>query len=74
MRHKANCSAVTESARSCKDLLTSMHRCLPSVLLYPCLRSARNTALPIGVLELDEWVPHTPCSGPGIKLRSVLLS
>ena len=74
VRHKANRLAVTESTRTWKDLLTFTHRCLPSVLLYPSLCSVRNPALPIGVLELDEWVPHTPCSGPGIKLRSILLS
>ena len=42
--------AVWGSARSWKDLLISTHRCLPSVLPYPRLHSARNLALSIGVL------------------------
>ena len=51
VQHKASrLGAVTESARSWKDLLVSTHRCLPSVLPYPRLCSARKLALSIRVL------------------------
>lgn len=47
---------VTEPARSCKEMLTSMHRSLPSVPPHLC--NGRKLALPARALEGVIWV-HT---------------
>ena len=71
VRHKASHLGVSQELEG----FTHLHTQMPS--LCAAVSSFAQCEEPGTVYWgawLDEWVPHAPCSGPGIKLRSVLLS